>query len=161
MRAMNLRAWLVAALSLSACASAPHHPSPSPATPAMAATVELAPPRALRAPHPQTIHGHTLTDDYFWLRNKGTPEVENYLRAENAYTQAMTKASEPLRAQLYKEMLARVQETDWRRSRTAKTVGTITSVPSPGSNTPFSVARAPPVPRRPIAPAPRPARQKL
>jgi oligopeptidase B len=70
------------------------------------------PPVATRSAHTTTIHGQTLVDDYHWLRNKGTPEVEAYLNAENAYTDAMAKPFEPLAASLYDEMLARVQQDD-------------------------------------------------
>jgi oligopeptidase B len=40
------------------------------------------------------------------------PKVTEYLKAENAYTEAMTKHTEGFRDALYKEMLARIKETD-------------------------------------------------
>jgi oligopeptidase B len=99
-------------------------PPPPPAAPA-APTVTAAPvsfsapipegpqpPMAKRIPHPTSLHGRTLQDDYYWLRNKGTPEVESYLEAENAYADAAAKGFEPLAASLYDEMLARVQQED-------------------------------------------------
>ena len=51
-------------------------------------------------------------DDYFWLREKTNPEVAAYLEAENAYTDAVMKPTEPLQEALYREMLARIKETD-------------------------------------------------
>jgi oligopeptidase B len=70
------------------------------------------PPIAARVPHPLTLHGETLQDDYAWLRQKGAPEVVQYLRAEAAYADAMMKPTEELQRTLYAEMLSRVQETD-------------------------------------------------
>jgi oligopeptidase B len=54
----------------------------------------------------------TFEDDYFWLRNKGSPEVVRYLEAENAYTDAKTERLKPLVEKLYAEGLARLQEND-------------------------------------------------
>ena len=44
-----------------------------------------------KQPRTVQLHGDTLVDDYYWLRNKGTPEVEAYLKAELAYAQAFMK----------------------------------------------------------------------
>jgi oligopeptidase B len=71
-----------------------------------------APPVAKKIPHTMTVHGTTLSDDYFWMRDKKNPEVIAYLEAENAYTDAMTKQSAAVQEKLYKEMLARIKETD-------------------------------------------------
>jgi len=59
-----------------------------------------------------TVHGETLTDDYFWLREKTNPEVISYLEAENAYTDAVMKPTAELQEKLYKEMLGRIKQTD-------------------------------------------------
>ena len=71
-----------------------------------------APPVARRIPKVDTLHGEVRVDDYSWLREKTNPEVITYLEAENAYTEAMTRHLEPLREQLYGEMLGRIKETD-------------------------------------------------
>ena len=71
-----------------------------------------APPVAKKIPHTTTVHGTTLTDDYFWMRDKKNPEVISYLQAENAYTIAFMKPTEGLQEKLYKEMLSRIKETD-------------------------------------------------
>ena len=71
-----------------------------------------APPVAKKIPHTTTIHGTTLSDDYFWMRDKKNPEVISYLEAENAYTAALMKPTERLQEKLYKEMLSRIKETD-------------------------------------------------
>jgi oligopeptidase B len=70
------------------------------------------PPVAAKKPHTTEIHGYTLVDNYFWLREKGSPEVTNYLEAENAYTDAVMKPLKPLEDTLYKEMLGRIKQTD-------------------------------------------------
>src|SRR5918993_2872540 len=70
------------------------------------------PPMAKKVPKTTTLHGTTLTDDYAWLREKGTPEVTAYLEAENAYTEAGTAHTAPLRETLYTELLGRIKESD-------------------------------------------------
>ena len=82
-------------------------------TPSLAAEDAAAkPPVARKAAHTTSLHGDTLQDDYFWMREKTNPEVRAYLEAENAYTTAVMKPTEPLQEQLYKEMLGRIKETD-------------------------------------------------
>jgi oligopeptidase B len=70
------------------------------------------PPETKIVPHPTNINGHTLKDDYFWLRNKENPEVIKHLEAENAYTDAMMAPTKPLQDTLYNEMLGRIKQTD-------------------------------------------------
>ncbi|MFI5183622.1 MAG: S9 family peptidase [Vicinamibacteria bacterium] len=70
------------------------------------------PPVAPRQDHVQVWHGRTFTDPYYWLREKGTPEVVKYLEDENAYTEATTGDLAPFRDALYKEMLGRIKQTD-------------------------------------------------
>lgn len=82
-----------------------------PATsPASTTTVE--PPVAPKVPHLTEVHGERRVDDYFWLRDKTRPEVKAYLEAENAYTDAVMKPTEAFQQALYREMLARIKETD-------------------------------------------------
>ncbi|HEY3446676.1 MAG TPA: S9 family peptidase [Myxococcales bacterium] len=113
MRPSNLAAVLVALL-LAGCAT----------------TSSLTPPVAPRHPQVRELHGDKFVDDYFWLRQKGTPEVESYLKAERAYADAFMKPTAALRERLYREMVSRIQETDvdvpfrmkgaWYYSRTEK-----------------------------------------
>ncbi|HET7220727.1 MAG TPA: S9 family peptidase [Vicinamibacterales bacterium] len=70
------------------------------------------PPVAAKKPHTTEIHGYTLKDDYFWLREKSNPEVTKYLEAENAYTEEVMKGTKALQARLYDEMLGRIKQTD-------------------------------------------------
>jgi oligopeptidase B len=70
------------------------------------------PPVAKKVPKVTEIHGVKLVDNYYWLREKKNPEVAAYLEAENAYTDAVMKPTEPLQKHLYDEMLSRIKETD-------------------------------------------------
>jgi len=70
------------------------------------------PPVAKKIPHATEINGRKMVDNYFWLREKSNPEVRAYLEAENAYTDAVMKPTEPFQKKLYDEMLSRVKETD-------------------------------------------------
>ena len=83
------------------------------------------PPVAQKVTHVTDIHGYKLTDDYFWLREKTSPDVTAYLEAENSYTEEVTKPLKPLQETLYKEMLGRIKQTDlsvpYRMGRTSTT----------------------------------------
>lgn len=70
------------------------------------------PPVARKVPHTTQIHGYTLKDDYFWLREKKNPEVLKYLEAENAYTEEVMKPTKEFQETLYKEMLGHIKQTD-------------------------------------------------
>ncbi len=69
------------------------------------------PPSAQKIQHQTIIHGDTLNDDYFWLRDKYSPEVINYLYANNAYADNMMKSSATLRKVLFDEFRSRIKET--------------------------------------------------
>jgi oligopeptidase B len=58
------------------------------------------------------IHGEHRQDDYAWLRDKDDPAVAAYLQAENAYADEVMRPTEAFQEALYKEMLARIKETD-------------------------------------------------
>jgi oligopeptidase B len=75
-------------------------------------TNTLAPPVAPQVDHREVRHDATVVDPYFWLREKTNPKVVSYLESENAYTAAMTKDLAPFSDALYKEMLARIKQTD-------------------------------------------------
>jgi len=72
----------------------------------------LTPPVAEKRPKALTKFGDRRVDDYFWLREKENPEVIDYLKAENRYTEEVMKPLEGFRDALYKEILARIKETD-------------------------------------------------
>ena len=71
-----------------------------------------APPVAKKVPKNTEINGHTLVDNYYWMRDKQNPEVKAYLDAENVYTDAVMKPTEGLQKKLYGELLSRIKETD-------------------------------------------------
>ena len=70
------------------------------------------PPVAKKVPHLTKIHGYTLKDDYFWLREKKNPEVIKYLEDENAYTEEVMRPTKEFQENLYKEMLGHIKQTD-------------------------------------------------
>ena len=72
----------------------------------------LQPPMAEKKPKTTNIHGETLVDDYFWLREKTNPAVMAHLQAENAYSEAVMKPTAPLQEKLYNEMLSHIKQTD-------------------------------------------------
>lgn len=95
--------WLsVVVLCLTAC------PRPLP-LPVDAGTPDagLSAPVARRTPVSATLHGDTRVDEYAWMKEKGTPELEAHLRAENAYTEAVLAPQQALRARLEAELNGR------------------------------------------------------
>jgi oligopeptidase B len=74
--------------------------------------LQIAPPAARVDLTETTLHNHTLTDAYAWLREKSSSEVLEYLAAENAYTDAVMKPTEELQKTLYEEMVSHIKETD-------------------------------------------------
>lgn len=82
------------------------------------AQTDMKPPVAKKEPKTTKINGYELKDDYGWMRSskdaqgKVRKEVEDYLTAENTYTEAYMKPTEDLQATLYKEMLGRIKQTD-------------------------------------------------
>jgi oligopeptidase B len=70
------------------------------------------PPKARAVPRACTIHGDTRVDEYFWMRNREDPETLAYLEAENRYTAAIMRPTEPLQERLFAEMRGRIKETD-------------------------------------------------
>ena len=75
------------------------------------------PPRALRHPVVATYHGHMLTDHYAWLRDPRypkveTPEILDYLKAENAYYEAAMAPVKALTDRIFDAMKGRICEDD-------------------------------------------------
>jgi oligopeptidase B len=76
-------------------------------------SIELpSPPVARQIPSKRTHHGDTVTDEYAWLADSGDPETIAYLKAENAYTEAVTAGLKPLSDTIFGEIKARTQESD-------------------------------------------------
>jgi oligopeptidase B len=72
----------------------------------------LQPPKAEIVPKALTIHGQTRTDNYYWLNERDNSKVLEYLKAENAYTEAVMKPTEALQEKLYNEIVNRIKQTD-------------------------------------------------
>ncbi|MDW5266582.1 MULTISPECIES: S9 family peptidase [Acidobacteriaceae] len=72
----------------------------------------ITPPTARQEPTPTTLHGHTLEDNYRWMRDKDSPEVITHLQAENQYTLSVMAPTTELQTRLYAEMLSHIKETD-------------------------------------------------
>ena len=58
------------------------------------------------------IHGKTLVDDYYWLRERENNEVIEYLKAENEYTEKILQHTKNFQESLYNEMKNRIKEDD-------------------------------------------------
>src|SRR5260370_20933278 len=72
----------------------------------------LKPPVARREPVQHLLHGDRRVDHYAWLRYKENTEVIAYLKAENAYNDAILKPTETFQEKLNQEMLGRILQTD-------------------------------------------------
>lgn len=70
------------------------------------------PPVANKKPKTFEKHGTAWTDEYFWLRERESEEVLEYLRAENAYTENAMAGVDGLRDTLFAEMKGRIKEDD-------------------------------------------------
>ncbi|MBJ6116807.1 S9 family peptidase [Pontibacter sp. BT310] len=75
-------------------------------------TAEPKPPVAKKVPKELTAHGHTRTDNYYWLNERENPEVIAYLNAENDYTKKVMADTEQLQEKLFDEIVGRIKQTD-------------------------------------------------
>jgi oligopeptidase B len=92
---------LVSVLFLSAAVAASAQSAPAP-TPPIAKKIHVEKP----------INGAVLVDDYGWLRERNSPEVHQYLEAENAYAEGSTVDEKPFADKLYQETLSHIKQTD-------------------------------------------------
>ena len=70
------------------------------------------PPKAEVVPHAMDLHGHRRVDYYYWLKERGNPEVIAYLEAENSYFDTVMKHTEPLQEKLFEEIVGRIKKDD-------------------------------------------------
>ena len=70
------------------------------------------PPVAVIEPVRFEAHGDVRIDNYFWMRNRGDSKVLDYLKAENAYTDAIMAETKPLEEKLYRETIGRIKQDD-------------------------------------------------
>ena len=69
-------------------------------------------PSASKRPQEIVTHGDARIDPWFWLRDVEDPETLEYLRAENAHTDAVMEPEAELIESLLKEMRDRIKEDD-------------------------------------------------
>jgi oligopeptidase B len=100
---MRIEAMLVIAalgVAVTGCTGTPQRPK------------NVEPPAAKVVPHELERHGDVRVDDYYWLNQRGDPEVIEYLEAENVYTEAMMAHTEGLQETLFEEIKGRIKQTD-------------------------------------------------
>ena len=79
------------------------------------ASAQSAPVPPVAAQKPYTVKGPVDRNDaYYWLRDdtRKNAEMLAYLKAENAYADAMLAPTKPLQEQLFKEIVARIKQDD-------------------------------------------------
>lgn len=70
------------------------------------------PPVAKKTPKELVAHDDVRVDDYYWLKERESAEVIEYLEAENAYTEARMAHTEELQETLVDEFRGRIKQTD-------------------------------------------------
>jgi len=72
------------------------------------------PPVAAKKPYQVPSPNGAREDDYYWLRDdtRKNPEMLGYLKAENAYADAVLARTRPLEDQLYREYVGRIVQDD-------------------------------------------------
>jgi len=72
----------------------------------------IKPPLAKKIPKVLSAHGVDRIDNYYWLNERGSDAVIDYLNAENEYTQQVMKPTEELQETLFKEIKGRVKQDE-------------------------------------------------
>ena len=98
------------------------NPNPYAIALALAMTVTTAqaqekptPPDAVKKPHVvKAPHGAERQDEYYWLRDdkRVSPEMLDYLKAENAYVDALLAPLKAQQEKIYEEIVARIKQDD-------------------------------------------------
>lgn len=75
---------------------------------------QMSAPKAKKQPYKMSMHGDARVDNYYWLRDdkRKSPEVVDYIEKENKYSQQTLTHGEPLKKQIYDELLARMKQDD-------------------------------------------------
>jgi oligopeptidase B len=108
-RALRALCPALGALTLIACVSGARR-----TTAAVPQAGEPAPPVAARRAYAVPSPNGSREDPYYWLRDdtRKSQEVLDYLRAENAYTDAMLKGAQPLADRINAEIVGRIKQDD-------------------------------------------------
>ena len=69
-------------------------------------------PIAKRVPKERVFHGDTFIDEYEWLRDKESHDVQDYVAAQNRYCEQRMEPLKTLRSTLFDELKSHVQEND-------------------------------------------------
>lgn len=69
-------------------------------------------PKALKKDKTLTIHGHQRHDPYFWMNERDSENVLEYIESENKYTENYFKALKPLQETLLEEFEHRIDPND-------------------------------------------------
>ena len=72
------------------------------------------PPVAAKKPYQVVSPNGSREDEYYWLRDdkRENPEMLAYVKAENAYADAMLAHIKPLETRVYNEIIGRLQQDD-------------------------------------------------
>src|SRR5688572_7168511 len=102
-------------LGLTACNTNMKQTPPAAVADAALSTPSLPqPPMAARKPYEVTSPNGNRQDEYYWLRDdkRENAEMLAYVKAENAYTDAMLAHIKPLEEKVYQEIIGRLQQDD-------------------------------------------------
>lgn len=69
-------------------------------------------PKPEKVPTQLAKHGDIRVDEYFWLRERENPNVVEYLKKENEYTQDVMKPAQELEKKIFLELKSRVKEDE-------------------------------------------------
>lgn len=69
-------------------------------------------PKATKVPYTHSLHDTVRDDPYFWMNNRDSPEVLNYLKEENDFYLEQTADTKDFQEELFSEMKARIKEDD-------------------------------------------------
>lgn len=69
-------------------------------------------PAAQKIPHVMKIHGDSRIDNYFWMKERDTKPVLDFLKQENKRTELALKPVAKLEKKLFQEMKSRIKEDD-------------------------------------------------
>jgi oligopeptidase B len=83
-------------------------------SPTLSLVPEMPAPKAKQQHKVLESHGHQRNDPWFWLRDddRKNTEVLDYLRSENAYTEAALRGLEPIQKELFEELKGRLKKDD-------------------------------------------------
>jgi len=85
--------------------------------PIMAQFQKATPPKADKKEHIRTLHGESVSDSYYWMydyfgKGPDSAKAVDYLKAENAYLEAVMSDTKKLQTDLFTEMKSRIKEKD-------------------------------------------------